>query len=706
MLRVRISGADHSPIRVDAAMSSSGIARSIAGGAVAGLFASFVMDRFQDAWAAHSSKVEPGPGGEQEAVTVQVADKICQAVTGRPVPEALRARAGGAVHYGLGGTLGAAYGCAAHIVPSVTAGSGSAYSAAVWLGLDEGLLPILGLGGKWAEVPLHRHVYGFVSHIVFGLALEGGRRLASTGRSAALRLAAAALVAASIGLAGCGTLPANSGAVDSLTLPVDPGSPLVTIAKRSTPADEHSGVRLMPLDAFSLDTRVQLTQRATVSLDVQYYVLANDATGRLLMAGLRDAAARGVRVRVLVDDLYTTDTDALLRGLAAFPNVEVRLFNPFCCARGSGVAGRYAASLFDFGRLNHRMHNKLFIADGVMAVAGGRNIADEYFLRNARFNFVDVDAFVLGAIVIELSAIFDRYWNSEVVFPIDAVGAPSADKPARQRAFDATLASLPVASAIDLPANDVLGYGPLGEKFDAGQVGLVWGQARAFADPPEKQLAQTPKIAFETSVVKEVMDKVWRARSELVITPPYIISGEQGLTSLRSLQRDNVKVVFVTNSLAATDEPLVHNGYSKYRPGMLDAGVDLYELSPTLTQQAERLGIFGASLGRLHAKTAVIDRHLVFIGSMNLDPRSAGANTELGMFIDSPALAKELLRVIDISKLEGAYRVRREPGGAALQWLTLDPESDEVIARGEPESSFWPRLRNRLLGWFVPEQLL
>ena len=222
----------------------------------------------------------------------------------------------------------------------------------------------------------------------------------------------------------------NVGKTDSSTLAADPESPLVKIARRSTPSPEQTGVRLLPLGAYSLDTRIQLAQRAARSLDVQYYVLENDATGRLLMQALRDASQRGVRVRLLVDDLYTTHSDPLLRGLASFPNVEVRLFNPFCCNRSAGVAGRYAASIFDFGRLNHRMHNKLFIADGVMAVAGGRNIADEYFLRSQEANFVDMDAFVMGAVVPQMSAIFDRYWNSEVVYPIEAVGEPLGDRPA------------------------------------------------------------------------------------------------------------------------------------------------------------------------------------------------------------------------------------------------------------------------------------
>ena len=536
------------------------------------------------------------------------------------------------------------------------------------------------------------------------LAAGAGHPWLATRRSAR-RLAALALLMAGAGLTACGSLPTNVGRTDSIALPLSAESPLVKIARSSTPSPDQSGVRLMPLGAFSLDARIQLAQRATSSLDVQYYVLENDRTGRLLMIALRDAALRGVRVRLLVDDLYTTHTDALLRGLASFANVEVHLFNPFCCARSSGVAARYAASLFDFGRLNHRMHNKLFIADGVMAVAGGRNIADEYFLRSAEANFVDMDAFVVGAVVKDFAAIFDRYWNSEVVFPIDVIGTPAGDREAARKAFDATIAGLPPSPPIDPPTTDVLGYGPLAEELDAGQIGLLWGKARAFADPPEKLLSKTPKIAFETSVTNGVMMQIWQAKSDLVLTSPYLIPGEMGLTSFRNLQRDKVKVTVVTNSLAATDEPLVHNGYSRYRPGLLDAGVDLYELSPTRTQTTKRLGMFGSSLGRLHAKTALIDRQTIFIGSMNLDPRSASANTELGMFIDNPALAKELLRVINISKLESAYRVRLEPKHRTLEWLTMDGDK-EVILGVEPESTFWLRVHNMLLGWFVPEQLL
>ena len=524
-------------------------------------------------------------------------------------------------------------------------------------------------------------------------------------RSPLGRLAAGALLAAAALLAGCGSLPTNVGKTDSLAIPPNPASPLVKIATVSSPSPEQTGVRLLPLGAYSLDTRIQLAQRASTSLDVQYYVFENDATGRLLMTALRDASLRGVRVRLLVDDLYTTHSDPLLRGLASFPNIEVRLFNPFCCAREAGVAGRYAASIFDFGRLNHRMHNKMFIADGVMAVAGGRNIADEYFLRAADANFVDMDAFVMGAVVRSMSAIFDRYWNSEVVYPIESVGEPLGDKVSRAKAFNAMMASLPPSPPADPPETDVLGYGPLAEELDAGQIGLQWGIARAFSDPPEKLLAMTPKVAFEMSVTNDVMMQVWRAKSDLVLTSPYMIPGETGMKSIRDLEKEKVKITIITNSLAATDEPLVHTGYSRYRTAMLKAGVDLYELSPTRTQHTKRLGMFGSSLGRLHAKTAVIDKRIIFIGSMNLDPRSASTNTEFGMFIDSPALAKELLRVINISKLESAYRVRLDPKTAQLEWLTIEDDRETVLT-AEPESTFWLRVHNMLLGWFVPEKLL
>ena len=216
------------------------------------------------------------------------------------------------------------------------------------------------------------------------------------------RLRGSVALLVSVLLSACGTLPTQVDRPFSPAQQPSADSPLVRIAQDSSPAPTLTGFRLMPDGFYSLDARIELARRARDSLDVQYYLIQDDRTGRLLMRNLRDAALRGVRVRLLVDDLYTVGGDPMFRGLAAFPNVEVRLFNPFCCARQS-IASKYVASIADFRRLNHRMHNKLFIADGAIAVMGGRNIADEYFARSATSNFVDMDVFVVGPVVRQLA---------------------------------------------------------------------------------------------------------------------------------------------------------------------------------------------------------------------------------------------------------------------------------------------------------------
>jgi cardiolipin synthase C len=517
----------------------------------------------------------------------------------------------------------------------------------------------------------------------------------SRGLRSALGMALAAA------LAGCGTLPPSPDKVASRAQPPPAAGPLVDIAKVSTPPGELTGFRLLPLGSFALDARLQLIRRATHSLDVQYYIIENDATGRLFLRSLRDAAVRGVRVRLLVDDLLTAQTDPILRALAEYPNVQVRLFNPFCCARDS-TEGRFVVSAFDLYRLNHRMHNKLLIADGVMAIAGGRNIADEYFMLDRSSNFVDMDTFLMGAVVPQLQHIFDRYWNSDIVYPVQAL-VPLAAGPA---GLDAEFARLSVLDhgPPELSAVDALGYGPISEDLDAGRVGLIWAPARAFADPPNKLARMTEEEARENTVSAQVRMKLWDADRELVLTSPYLIPGRQGIQTFQDLGRRNVRMVVLTNSLAATDEPLAHTGYARYRRQLLDAGVDLYEISPEKTRRNKQLGVFGSSLGRLHAKTSVVDGERVFIGSMNLDPRSETQNTELGIFVDSPELAKELLRIVTISKLQSAYRVRLGPSGD-LEWLTMDEEK-ELILTSEPETSLWLRVHNMLISPFVPEQLL
>jgi cardiolipin synthase C len=489
-----------------------------------------------------------------------------------------------------------------------------------------------------------------------------------------------------------------------VALPPPPDGSLVQAATRppGQPADA-TGVRLLTLGSHALDARLQLIDRARVSLDVQYYVLDNDTSGRLMLARLAAAAARGVRVRLLVDDLYTTHTDELLRAMAALPGAQVRVFNPFCCARGGGVAARLAASLFDVYRLNHRMHNKLLLADGVLAITGGRNIADDYFQRGAQHHFVDLDALLAGGVVPGLAEVFDRFWNSPQVLPI-AVVSPDPRPPGQLRARLAELTADADHEPMPLPPVDAFGYPPVGPELDAGRPAFVWGRGAVLADPPDK-LSRDAGRAWRDSLAYDALMRIWTAQQEVTITSPYLVPGPLGIEAFEALRRGGVAVTVLTNSLAATDEPLVHTGYARYRPRLVDAGVQLYELVPSRARGDRRMNLFASSSGRLHAKTAVVDGRWSFIGTMNLDPRSRTQNTELGVFIDSEPLARELKRVIDANRQLGALRVRRAPSAPGLQWVARD-EAGETVHDEEPESTLWLRLHNLLLGVLVPEQLL
>jgi cardiolipin synthase C len=538
--------------------------------------------------------------------------------------------------------------------------------------------------------------------------------------------------------AGCASLPENVQRTPSSALPGAPDTPLGRIARASTVDPEQSGFRLLPTGQFALQARLELARRAVRTLDVQYYQIHDDQTGRYLLRTLRDAAQRGVRVRLLMDDLYTSGADPLLLGLAAHPNVELRLFNPFPGGR-TNFASRFAASLHEFSRVHRRMHNKLFIADGVMAVAGGRNIGDEYFMVSAGANFVDLDTLVVGALLPRLGELFDGYWNSPRVYPIEAIVKSDVAPEERRRHFERVTSPLytpePVGSpfldgdrsppprapqAADTaiatpepeppPPNDLLGYAPVSVELAAGKLGLIWADARAYADAPDKVIGRVSTyggapIDDVDSVGYNVVELVRRARKEVVITSPYLVPGRDGIAMMRETSARGAKFTLVTNALAATDEPVVHTGYRRYRPEMLEIGVELYELSPLRTSRSLRLGRFSTSIGRLHAKSAIIDNEKVFIGSMNFDPRSARHNTEMGLFIQSPALAQQMRKLVEVVRQQGAYHVRLAPDGKGLQWLASGPGGQEQLVE-EPETDFWSRLMLEVLSWLVPEDLL
>ena len=509
-----------------------------------------------------------------------------------------------------------------------------------------------------------------------------------------------------LALGGCASLPAvDRLAIASEAIAISPDTTLGRIASGYQPEPQQSGFRLMPLGGFSLDTRVELARRAQVSLDVQYYHFENDETGRWLLRAMRDAAQRGVRVRLLIDDFYTSGHDEFFLAFAAHRNVEVRLFNPFVTLRDSGQVWRFVTAVGEWGRVNHRMHNKLFIADGAMAVIGGRNVANEYFLRSASENFIDVDAFVAGFLLGPLQALFDRYRNADAVYPLQTIVAPRVDAVELRRRFEEWTGPALTPPPPPLPANDLLGYGPIHEDLDGGKLGLIWADAYTFADHPDKPFdGEAGGELLETSVTYNVFEALRKAQTELVITSPYLVPGVDGMKMLSELAARKVRLVAMTNSLSATDEPVVHLGYRKYRESLIDLGVDVYEISPSRTKRNLRHKLFASSLGRLHSKVAVFDRKTLFIGSMNLDPRSGSINTELGAVIDSPQLAREMLRIIDVDRLQSSYRVTRKPGGG-LYWAGVEGDQ-EVIFEEEPEVSLWLRFKLFLLAPLVPESLL
>ncbi len=517
-------------------------------------------------------------------------------------------------------------------------------------------------------------------------------------------LLAALLVAL---LTGCAGVLPQIERVPSTARVAAPDAPLAQAAGAAKIPPGESGVWPLLQASYALDARLAMIENARASLDLQYYLIADDSTGRAILRALRDAAARGVRVRLLVDDLYTIDMDRLLLGLAATPNVEVRLFNPFVTDRESPTR-RLLALALDFKRLNHRMHNKLFIADGVMAVVGGRNLADEYFLRGSQNNFIDFDVMLTGAVVPQLNQWFDLYWNSTPVYPVQDIARAAGRAPVPADVARATFDEV-TRDAIrpDVPiAPDFFGAPAFSTGLAQHSLQFLPAESFAYADSPNKIDPANFSIASDDTLTHRFLLQLSDARSEVVLFSPYFIPGKEALARIGKLRADGVPVRVVTNSLAVSDEPLVSVGLERHQIELLKIGVDLYELSSNrLKLDRTMKGLLGASTGRLHAKLGFLDRTLVLVGSMNLDPRSSSINTEIGVRIASPKLAEMVLTAFKVDSLAGVYQVRLRPNGLGVRWFAVDADSPEELDV-DPDTSLWQRLRLMILSLFVPESQL
>ena len=444
-------------------------------------------------------------------------------------------------------------------------------------------------------------------------------------------------------------------------------------------ADEHpglSGFSLLSHGREAFIVRLALADLAERSLDMQYYIWDGDTTGRIIVDRVMKAADRGVRVRLLVDDPYYKASDSVKAALDAHPNVEIRLFNPLTNRRWSALD-----FIFDFGRVNRRMHNKLMVSDNAAAIVGGRNIGDIYYGVNTIANYRDLDVLAVGPVVPDLSGVFDRYWNSSSTVPIAAI----ADRAHGPADLDAILIRLreAIASAdypypIDQDLNELAAQGT--ELRD----NLVWARGRVIADDPET-IARGKE---SDHVVEFIRGRVAQLKEELLVELPYFVLPAAAQATVKALHERNVRVRVLTNSLASNDMLPAHSGYAKTRRRLLENGMELYELRPDT--DAFRTGwslLSGRSSAILHTKAMAFDGEAVFVGSFNLDPRSAVINTEAGLYIESPELAERLTAYMATGVVPAnSYRVLLDLNGEIV-WETVR-NGQRLRYRDEPETGF------------------
>ena len=538
----------------------------------------------------------------------------------------------------------------------------------------------------------------------------------------------AALSAVVLGLAGCGNLPPQAPHEPTHALASNTGLPLAALVDASRPKDDKrpslSGFRLLGSSEAAYGSRMALIDAATKTLDLQYYTIHYDSSTEALMERLREAARRGVRVRLLLDDFNAVGKNVAVLRLDLEPGIEVRMFNPVSGPRSS-QAGRILGSLFDFKRIQQRMHNKILVADNTLAVAGGRNLGDAYFGQSDTSNFLDLDLLVAGPMVTDLSHSFDAYWNDIRAYPVRNVlsgndlkafyADPAPAPPAAASAGTQTrVASAPVDAADTTPAapavvegHPVPGATAMAREIQSGTLALAWAPSALLVDKPTKIAPENPldESDRDDNVVDGVLNIVTRAQKEVLIISPYFVPGPRMMEVFTTLRQRGVRVRVLTNSLASNDAPLAHVGYARYRQPLLEAGVELFEMRAEGKTQQRFFGSTPDSRASLHTKALVIDSRLLVVGSMNLDLRSQLQNTELGMVIRSRKLSAAMEAAIDQS-LDDSYELSLQDG--QLRWTTPSetPGQPGEVLSSEPDARMGLKILLKLAGPFAPEEML
>jgi cardiolipin synthase C len=500
-------------------------------------------------------------------------------------------------------------------------------------------------------------------------------------------------------LASCATLPAPIARAPEVAFAAPDTTALGKMATTGAHAGDVSGFRLLESGDDAFAALVGLVERAQRSLDLEYYLVRDDLSSRRLLREVAAAAARGVKVRLLVDDFNTAGEEDVLLCVAKQANVEVQLYNPFPAGRFS-TASRLIGSASNMQRIGARMHNKLLIADSAVAVTGGRNLGDAYFVQSTQANFLDLDLLVAGPVVRGLAASFDSFWNNKLAYPVQTLiqrtPACNGAEPAREVAANAEKAPATASSAA--PAKP----GPT-KSLAQGKLDLTWAPVKLLADKPTKTTSDGQPAPNET-MSDDVERLLKAAQREVLVISPYFVPGPYGMEVFDALRRRGVTVRILTNSLAATDAPAVHTGYARYRQPLLEAGAALYELRPQLGSPRSGVGDFGSSHSSLHAKAPVIDRRVVLVGSMNMDPRSANLNSEMGLVLHSPHIAVQLADLFSDVTAHSSYAVTLKDG-YHLHWTTQDGDR-KVEYDDEPEVSAARRMMLWFVAPFAPEAML
>ncbi|WP_313462066.1 phospholipase D family protein [Stenotrophomonas sp.] len=481
----------------------------------------------------------------------------------------------------------------------------------------------------------------------------------------------------------------------STSLPLQPAQSAIDreVERLQALHPQQSGVAFLSDGLEAYAARAVITRHAARSLDLQYYIWHDDLIGHLMVQELHQAAERGVRVRILLDDMNAHDKDALMMALDQHPNIEIRLYNPF---RNRDGLWRLVEMVQRFFSVNHRMHNKAWIADGRVAIVGGRNIGEEYFSARPDVNFRDLDLLVAGPAVGQASTLFDDYWNSETAIPIAALAFHT---PAQLKLLLRELANEARLEGAQ-PYLQRVEQSPTARAFFLEPTRLHWSdRVEIVSDPAMKHQRDDRERWLVTRLVRELE----ATRHKALLISPYFVPGDEGTDGLTALVARGATVGIVTNSLAANDVAAVHGGYMHYRAPLLRGGVHLYELKAH--GGSDGGGLFGSSGASLHTKAFVLDDARGFVGSFNLDPRSAYLNTEMGVLFDDAVLAAQLRdEFLRLAAPEQSYWVELDAGGG-VRWLDRAAQPSQLLDK-EPDASWWQRASARVISWLPLESQL